>query len=227
VNNKIAVVIPAGGSGTRFDKNKKKQFYTYKNKSLLWWSLQPFKSLDKRLYKIIIAIPDDLSDDEKSQLPKDKEITYCLGGPSRQESVMNALKVLKDNQFEGICIVHDAARPCLGVPQLNALIDKIDKTDEGAVLCVKVSDTIKKADDSLEVLQTVDRSQLWAAQTPQGGPFNKLYQANLDAISSGDKVTDDASILELAGIKVHIVEDSKKNLKITSSEDWDLFIYQN
>ncbi len=227
MNPSVAVIIPAGGSGSRLDKKNKKQFFRHKGESLLWWSIQPFYALKENLYKIIVAIPDQLSDEEKECLPQSESISYCIGGATRQESVMNGLEKLAEQSFGGTCIVHDAARPCLNKTHLIKMVEKIDESNEGAMLCVKVSDTVKRSNNDLNVVATVDRSNLWLAQTPQGAPFEKLYRANQLVVRDKVHVTDDASILEYAEIPVHIVEDSKKNRKITCREDWSLFTEQN
>ena len=224
MNSKVAVVIPAGGNGSRISKDKKKQFFTHKEKSLLEWSIEPLFSLGDQLKMIIIAIPEDIDELSQSLLPKHEKIKYCTGGSTRQKSVFNGLKFLHSENFEGTCVVHDAARPCLDTGKLKNLVEKIQESNEGGVLCVKVADTVKKANANMEVKNTIDRMNLWYAQTPQGGPFNKLYDANLLAIQEDIVVTDDASILENAGVPVHIVEDSRSNVKITCVEDWEIFI---
>lgn len=226
MNSSVAVIIPAGGSGSRLDKKNKKQFFKHKNQSLLWWSIQPFFALEDKLHVIVIAIPENISEEEKECLPQSKNIVYCIGGSTRQESVMNGLNQLAKQSFDGITIVHDAARPCLNKLHLFTLIQKIKDSNEGALLCIKVSDTVKRANANTCVLSTVDRSDLWLAQTPQGAPFTKLYRANQLVLKDNVQVTDDASILEYAGIPVHIVEDSKQNVKITCSEDWSIFTQQ-
>lgn len=220
----FAVVIPAGGSGSRFDSRKKKQFTEFAGSSLLYWSLKGFLEPIEpfTLTKIVIAIPEDTSSEERKDMPSHDRIEYVTGGNTRQLSVLNGLKALHTSGFKGTVLVHDAARPLWLQKDVLTLLNKIDQTGEGALLASTVPDTLKHCHD-LIVLNTEDRSKRYLAQTPQGAPFEKLYNLSLKAVQENIKVTDDASILEAYSEKVHIIPGDRWNIKLTNPEDRDLF----
>lgn len=114
-------------------------------------------------------------------------------------------------------LVHDAARPCLHPAQLTHLIDTLIDDPVGGLLAIPVADTLKRADQDTRVEATIDRRQLWQAQTPQMFRVGQLQQA----LSSGDRavMTDEASAIERLGHRPRLVSGSLTNLKVTYPED--------
>ena len=119
-------------------------------------------------------------------------------------------------------LVHDAARPCVRVSDMRLLIAKAQDADNGAILAMRVRDTMKKAINNNKIEKTVDRNSLWHALTPQLFRFGQLKQALLTAIDDGFEVTDEASAMEHAGNHPLLVEGASDNIKVTRPEDLPL-----
>jgi 2-C-methyl-D-erythritol 4-phosphate cytidylyltransferase len=143
---------------------------------------------------------------------------YC-GGASRRDSVLNgiiaAASLVDPNDW---MLVHDAARPCLGRPELRRLMDAAGRDEVGGILAIPVADTLKRADDENRIVATEPRDGLWRAQTPQMFRHGML----LRALREAEHVTDEASAVEALGHKPKLVEGSTKNLKVTFASDLDI-----
>ena len=118
--------------------------------------------------------------------------------------------------------MHDAARPCLQLAELNRLIDKVVASDVGGILAEPMVDTVKQSSDDNRVLRTLDRRRLWRAQTPQMFRLGPLHSALESASKHGLSITDEASAMELAGHPVQLVQGSSRNLKVTLPADLEL-----
>jgi 2-C-methyl-D-erythritol 4-phosphate cytidylyltransferase len=116
-------------------------------------------------------------------------------------------------------LVHDAARPCVRVEDIEQLIATLETGGQGGLLGVPVADTMKRVDDQLAITATVDRDRLWHAYTPQMFRLGELRTALRKAIESGKAVTDEANAMELAGFKPRMVQGSRDNIKITLPAD--------
>ena len=161
--------------------------------------------------RVIAAVPAGLEDDEAEGHER------VAGGASRSESVRNALDAAPDAE---IAVVHDAARPLVTVGLVERCIAAIHAPGvDGAVAAAPVADTIKEADASGRVLQTLDRGALWAIQTPQVFWAPKLREALAVDASALAGATDDAGLVERAGGTVAIVEAPAENLKVTTAMD--------
>jgi 2-C-methyl-D-erythritol 4-phosphate cytidylyltransferase len=163
----------------------------------------------------VILAPEDarFAEEDWSAFEDRLEPLYC-GGQSRRESVYNGLVASSDEwEADDWMLVHDAARPCLPVADLRALLAAQDEV--GAILAIPISDTVKKA-ASERIVATEDRSQLWLAQTPQMFPTGLLLQALQRARG---RVTDEASAVEQMGLKPRLVAGSRENIKVTWPED--------
>ncbi|MEM9089254.1 MAG: 2-C-methyl-D-erythritol 4-phosphate cytidylyltransferase, partial [Cyanobacteria bacterium P01_F01_bin.53] len=135
---------------------------------------------------------------------------------TRQQSVYNGLQALPAEAIH--VLIHDGAR-CLATPALfNRCAQAAVKT-QGFIAAVPVKDTIKQVDDQRMITHTPDRSQLWAAQTPQGFEVALLKQCHDRGQAEGWQVTDDAALLEKCGVPVSIVEGEETNLKVTTPVD--------
>jgi 2-C-methyl-D-erythritol 4-phosphate cytidylyltransferase len=139
------------------------------------------------------------------------------GGKSRQQSVANGLDDLPDEAK--IVLIHDAARP--GVT--DAMIDRViegARHDGAAIAALPVSDTIKSVDGAGRIVQTVDRTRLWRAQTPQGFRREIIVDAHRDANRGGIDATDDAALCERLGIPVTVVHGDERAMKVTEEADF-------
>jgi len=152
------------------------------------------------------------------------------GGEERCHSVLNALRRLREVASpEDWVLVHDAARPCLRSDDIDRLIEQAGSHRIGGLLGVPVSDTVKRADSEGEVMETVDRTGLWRALTPQMFRIEVLYEALLAALERGLVVTDEASAIEAAGFRPLMVAGHADNIKITHPADLalaELFLKQ-
>jgi 2-C-methyl-D-erythritol 4-phosphate cytidylyltransferase len=220
----ITLVIPAAGSGLRLDPQNPKQFLEYRGLKTLEWTLKAFEPVANRLSKIVIALPEAYVNELKLQ-HEFTSVDLIAGGETRQQSVLNGLAHLHQQKLlnGSLCLVHDAARPLLHPDDLKHLIDALDRHAQAAILGIPVKDTLKKSTPEGTIETTIARDQLWQAQTPQAAWGELMYEAHLEAASNKSQVTDDASILELKGYNVHLIESQHLNFKITTSQDWELF----
>ncbi len=209
-------VIVAGGKGSRFGGYK--QTAILNNRPLYQYSLDIFNNSDS-IDSIYLVIPKDLSPGIKKDLStydKNKPIILCDGGETRSESVYNAIKILsKDTKT---VFIHDAARPLIRNEHLSSLSVACAKSD-GAILAHPVSDTLKKANNN-NIAFTVDRKNLWLAETPQAFNFLALNTCYKNTNSNDRKFfTDEASLMEHNGYTIQIINNKTTNIKITEMED--------
>jgi 2-C-methyl-D-erythritol 4-phosphate cytidylyltransferase len=152
----------------------------------------------------------------------DRVQAICLGGATRQESVYHGLRAAAELAGEPEwAVVHDGARP-LVTPELVAACLEAAREHGAAFVGVPVTDTIKLVDESGLVTRTLPREQLWAAQTPQAAQFRTLREVHERARAEGVEATDDAALLEWAGIPVKVVPGSYENIKITRPADIEI-----
>ncbi|HHF2556485.1 TPA: 2-C-methyl-D-erythritol 4-phosphate cytidylyltransferase [Haemophilus influenzae] len=208
----IIVVLPAAGVGSRMQADKPKQYLTLLGKTLLEHTLDVMLSYPA-VSKIILAVSKD--DPYISTLSLDPKIQLVEGGTTRAESVLNGLNAIAEKN--AWVLVHDAARPCLQHADIDKLLAIEDK--QGAILAIPATDTIKRADNQQYIVKTEDRSQLWQAMTPQFFPVDILRHALSTGIQQGANITDEASAMELAGFRPHLVAGRSDNLKVTRPED--------
>ncbi|WP_249598929.1 2-C-methyl-D-erythritol 4-phosphate cytidylyltransferase [Peribacillus frigoritolerans] len=209
------VVIPAAGQGKRMKAGKNKLFIELSGIPIIVYTLRVFEE-DPDCRGIILSI-NPAEKDYFNQLiaayglKKVKKLV--MGGKERQQSVYNGLQ----HADEDIVLVHDGARPFITLGQICELTTAAS-LHGGAVIAVPVKDTIKKAANK-KVLETVERSSLWAVQTPQAFRVSILKRAYEQAEAEGFLGTDDASLLERINEQVVIIEGNYDNIKITTQED--------
>lgn len=206
-------IIPAAGLGLRFGGDTKKQFLKLHGRTLLEHTLERFHSVGI-FEKIVVCLPAD-----ELQVVNATNIfpTTLLieGGATRAESVYRGFKAL-NLQDDDLVLIHDAVRPLVSSELIQNVVSETQK--KGAVIPgLAVSDTIKRVNNS-QVEATIDRSSLVAIQTPQGfqakilkGAYQK-HQGNFDW-------TDEAMLVERAGVQVTVVEGEKSNIKVTTPFD--------
>ncbi len=153
-----------------------------------------------------------------SQLPK--FLDTFVGGSERADTVNNGLKALTEHASpDDWVLVHDAARPCVRASDIDRLINEVSGHADGGLLALPIADTVKRTDDGRIVSETVSRTNLWRAQTPQLFPLARLSEALAQALATGDVVTDEAAAVERLGGRPRVVAGHADNIKITVDED--------
>lgn len=208
----IIAVVAAAGVGARMQADKPKQYLTLLGKTLLEHTLDVLLAYPA-ISKIILVVSKD--DPYIAGLTLDEKIYLVEGGNTRAESVLNGLKAIDDEN--AWVLVHDAARPCLQHADMDKLLAIHD--DHGAILAIWAVDTIKRTDNQQRIIATEDRSQLWQAQTPQFFRATLLKKSLETALQQGVEITDEASAMEHAGFRPHLVAGRSDNLKVTRPED--------
>ena len=217
---KNAGIILAGGTGSRFDStlSSKKQFIEFDGEPLFFKSLRCFDE-SRKFEKIIISLPKDDFQHYKNQiinLSLNSNIDFVMGGSSRQKSVMNAFDRIKN--FLDIVIIQDGVRPFIKKTWINKLI-KLMNTFDGAIIAIPSSDTIKISKDKKKITKTLDRDEIWFAQTPQSFKVSILKKAFDYSLNNNFEATDESGLVEKIGGKVGLVLGDKYNIKLTNKED--------
>ena len=228
----IWAVVPAAGIGTRFAADRPKQYLPLAGQLIAERSLNTLES--SGLFTAIVVAVNPL-DSYFNLLPAAALplVERVDGGASRAESVLNGLKALSSRaKKDDWVMVHDIARPLVTVASLQRLHEAVTDADVAAILAAPIHDTIKqvalpsanscgKDSADLPIIQaTLDRRQLWAAQTPQMVRYGLLCEALSQAlVINDDTVTDEASAVERLGADVVVVENTQKNIKITTADD--------
>ncbi|MHC0039231.1 2-C-methyl-D-erythritol 4-phosphate cytidylyltransferase [Pseudoneobacillus sp. C159] len=213
---KYGVILPAAGMGKRMGFGKNKLFIELEGIPVFIHTLRVFDE-DEGCQKIILSIhPDDEMEMNQliSRYGVGRKVSLVYGGAERQHSVYNGLKQVTS---EGIVLVHDAARPFLTAGLIAKLVESANVFG-ASVVAVPVKDTIKKVENGI-VIETVERSSLWATQTPQAFRVPLLVKAHQHALKTDYLGTDDASLVEYLGEKVAVVEGDYNNIKLTTKED--------
>jgi len=209
----VALLV-AAGRGERIGAEGPKAFVVLAGRPMLDWSLDALRAVSA-VERIVVALP------EGAQAPAGT--IGVSGGAERSHSVRAALAAAGDGPADEPVIVHDAARP-LATPALfeRALAALDEHGCDAVVAAARVTDTVKRTDAAtgdLRVTETLDRSTLWAVQTPQ--VFRRAALAA--ALARPDTVlaaaTDDAGLVEQAGGRVHVVESPAENVKVTTPRD--------
>jgi 2-C-methyl-D-erythritol 4-phosphate cytidylyltransferase len=216
---RLWAIMPAAGAGRRLGGDTPKQYREVAGAPLMEHTLRALlKSRD--ICGVVVAMDSaDRRADTIASLSHER-VQTTLGGVTRAHSVLAGLDALKEQVAEGDwALVHDAARPCLTVDALAALIDRARVLGEGVILAEPVADTLKQVNGQGEIEKTVDRSILWRAQTPQLFPLQPLRDALRHCIEGGVSVTDEAMAMERAGQPVHVVEGASSNIKVTVEAD--------
>lgn len=217
--NSIWAVVPAAGTGRRLGGEIPKQYREIASAPLLEHTLRALLRCPD-IRAIMVALnPSDRAADVIQSLA-DVRVETTPGGVERSASVLAGLEALADRVAEeDWVLVHDSARPCLDYPSLCALIERARACGEGVILAEPVADTLKRVDGEGGITATVDRVDLWRAQTPQLFPFMQLHQALISCVKAGVSITDEAMAVERAGGRVHVLEGPSSNIKVTVEAD--------
>ena len=213
----VYAVILAGGSGTRMGLAENKIFLPLRGIPAIVRTIAPFSTLCDGI--VLVA-----KEEEQPQMCEilrkfglDHLVTSIVcGGDSRQASVASGLAALSDEA--DIVLVHDGARCLVTEEVILRVISSVQQHGSG-IAAMPVTDTIKSVAEDLQVHQTLDRSRLYAMQTPQGFRTHLLFQAHRHAEASGFCGTDDAALLEHAGMPVFLCAGHAENIKLTTPMD--------
>lgn len=224
----VHALIPAAGRSVRFGGTTLKQYAHLLGMSVISHSIEAVLK-HPAVASVTVALAADDGIFDELVRPEWPSVRTAVGGDSRAQTVLNGLRSIMaaEPDCEWV-LVHDAARPCLSQASLARLLEEGLASEHGAILAVPVNDTLKWAGDDGCIERTVDRSRLWAAQTPQLFRVWELA-ANLQAaLDAGLRPTDEAAAMERAGIQPLLVEGSPTNIKVTGVDDLSLaeFILQ-
>lgn len=212
-------VLPAAGVGVRMKTGLPKQYLSLCGKTVIEHALERFFR-HPRIRGVVIAIAPRDTYWDKLTLHKTSKVWITIGGAERCHSVLAALQCLAE--IAEPCdwvLVHDAARPCLRLQDLDRLITTLSEHPVGGLLGLPVRDTMKRVSPEGTVTETIDRTGLWHALTPQMFRLQPLTRAIEEALASGRLVTDEAQAMELTGLSPRLIEGHADNIKITEPED--------
>ncbi len=214
----VAAVVPAAGSGSRMETELKKQFLTLAGVPVLGRALRIIEACRSVGSIVIVVGPGDEAHCAAiaRELGLSKITAIIPGGKERQDSVYHGLLALSGRT--GTVVIHDGARPLLGVKELDGVI-KAAREQGAATTAVPVKDTVKLAGKDGFVSRTLPRSRIWLTQTPQAFRYEIILEAHRRARERNFTGTDDAGLVEQLGLPVKLVPGTYENIKLTTPED--------
>ena len=222
MNQKVWAIVPAGGTGSRMNTVIPKQYLPLNRRSVIEHTLSRLCECDS-VSQLVIGIANNDAHWPQLGFKHKKLAAVVQAGAERVDTVENCLRfIVQQGGAEDWALVHDAARPCVRVAEIEALISTVNDHAAGGILAVPLSDTIKrsgKAGMGSKILETVPRDDLWRAMTPQLFKVGDLLSAIEKAHSRGMLVTDEASAMEAWGVQPLLVPCSPDNIKITLPQD--------
>ncbi len=227
----VFAIIVAAGKGVRMRQTVRKQYLNLAGKPLIAHTLEAFDAC-KTIDKVILVIPRadfNVCDQIINRLALKKNPVLIAGGAQRQTSVYNALRAIEAAaKANDIVIIHDGVRPFVTPALLNACIDGARQTG-ACITGIPTFDTLKRIDLKGRVKKTIPRKMIRMVQTPQAFEYKLLKSAHDKALKEGFIGTDDASLVENEGAGVKMINGSRFNIKITTTEDMALarIFFQN
>lgn len=216
---KTAAIIAAAGIGRRMGGDCPKQYLQIGNRPIICHTLDRFHKVKSVDEVVIVVEPgrevsfiEDII--EGYGFPKSWKVT--AGGKLRHESVANGLEIVSPDC--DVVLVHDGVRPFISEEQIRLAVS-VAACDGACAVAMPLKDTIKRTCAEGFVQETLDRERLWGAQTPQAFSYRILREAYASAIRDGFVGTDEASVVERAGVKVSLIRGSDYNIKITTPSD--------
>ncbi len=220
---RIIALIPAGGVGARFGETLPKQYLQLAGEAMIFHTIATLAAVTKIGAVVAVVAPEDNHWQTYGFETLQPKLTALrVGGATRANTVLNGLNTLLANGAlvaEDWLLVHDAARPCVGVARVSAFVDACVLEPVGGLLASKVADTIKAGDGNNYITHTVARDSLWAAQTPQMFRAGLLQNALQVAIDGGKTVTDEAQAIAYLGHAPRLFASDNSNLKVTVPAD--------
>jgi 2-C-methyl-D-erythritol 4-phosphate cytidylyltransferase len=214
----LVAIVPAAGIGKRMQSHCPKQYLTLLNKTVLEHTVEKLLSHEK-INQVIIALSSDDDYFANTSLINNSQVSTVTGGKERVDSVLAALKMITEPENTW-ALVHDAARPCLQLADIDKLIEHCQCHQYGALLATPVRDTMKRAKKHSNIVAyTESREHLWHALTPQIFPATLLINAIESAINRTINITDESSAIEAFEEKSALISGGGDNIKITHPED--------
>ncbi len=203
------------------DDNSPKQYRDLGGKTVLQRTLEAILSSDQ----ISLVLPVIHADDgtaynrASASLTDARLIAPVTGGATRQASVACGLRALEDHAPD-LVLIHDAARPFVTPDVIEDVISALQSGAQAALPAMQITDTLKRTDNNQQVLTTVDRTNLWAGQTPQAFPYPLIWKAHQAAIAQNhENFTDDTALIEWIGESVTVTKGDPQNNKLTTPQD--------
>ena len=222
-NIKFMCIIPAAGESSRFKKGNKLFEYIYKNEDVLSRTIKNITDI-KDFDEVFVGLNPKNINFSEGYLGNIDNITFYVGGESRQTTVLNGLDCIKKLNIDEIdntwVIIHDAARPTISSQDIIEFMRNVISLNKSSIMAIPVSDTIKKVDKNNNIIKTTSRDEMWLAQTPQMFRFGILYTSLKHCVSNKINVTDESQAIEILGHECAVVRGKPYNIKIT--EDIDL-----
>ena len=222
----IAIIL-SGGVGSRMGLNIPKQYVVVNGQPIISYCLQTFLC-NEHTDAIVIGVADEWKEyimEQMEKLHPAKPVFYAAPGETRQYSIFNALRVIKDQGYsdDSFVIIHDAARPLVSDELINRCYEACDRAD-GSMPVIAVKDTTYYSEDGKSITSLLDRSKLWAGQAPEAFVFGKYLQIH-ESMSHEEllKINGSTEIAFKQGLKVEMVEGDPMNFKITTPEDLSNF----
>lgn len=215
---KVAVLIPAAGSSNRFKGKTPKQFADMKGRAVFMRTIEQFADRDD-VKQVVMAIPAD--EEEMFQIKWEAKLSfygvkYIIGGAERYDTIEKLLAEVNDDV--DLIALHDAVRPCVTKKQIDAVFEAAAQTG-AAILASPLVGTVKQVSDDKNIVKTIDRSELWEAQTPQVFKPDIIRNAYQQRSNVTQNITDDAQLVEVLGVPVKIIPSDSSNIKITNNTD--------
>jgi 2-C-methyl-D-erythritol 4-phosphate cytidylyltransferase len=215
---KATALIVAAGNSTRFGGPIPKQFVAVAGLPLLAWTLERFEKA-RSIDNIVMVVAEDqllkVSDEIIDGSRPTKVVKIIAGGATRQQSVLKGLESLSESTQ--LVAIHDGARPLTSPLDIDAVVQAA-AVEKAAILATRVPDTVKKVVNDC-IMSTLNRIDLWLAQTPQVFDRELILAVHRRAAREGIDVTDDSALVEAAGYKVRVVESTSPNMKVTTRDD--------
>ena len=218
----IWAIIPAAGNGSRSGCDVPKQYRPLLGKPMIEHVLDVLAQ-HPDIHGIMLALAPGDDRWQSVKMWRNKPLRTCAGGQRRSDSVLAGIVSLREVLSpDAWILVHDAARPCLRLEDLNRLIEAACVHPVGGLLAGRMTDTVKRGDAYNQVEGTLDRSMLWRAHTPQLFPARSLQHALQHAHQENADITDESSAMERLGLSPLLVQGADDNIKVTGPEDFAL-----
>ncbi len=212
-------VVPAAGVGKRMGSDRPKQYLSLQGKPIIQHTLERLAATGIKGMVIALSTTDPYWQDVQLSVP----VMRVAGGVERFHSVLNGLHYLQQYaSSDDWVLVHDAARPCVRVEDIQRLMHNLATHPVGGLLALPVRDTMKRSDTENAIVKTISREQLWHALTPQMFRLQMLIKALEMVLTQQKTVTDDAQAIELLGEKPVLITGHADNIKITHPQDLQL-----
>jgi 2-C-methyl-D-erythritol 4-phosphate cytidylyltransferase len=215
---KVFALVLAAGQGTRIGDALPKQYLPIFGKPMMFHSIEAIAAVSRveRLFVVLSPLDRHWGEHDWSAFPEKIEAIFC-GGGHRAETVLNSLRYLEERiPKDAWVLVHDAARPCILTELVEQFLDEIGDDQVGGLLAIPLADTLKRADELQRVSETVPRTGLWRAQTPQMFRYETLRKG----LEKKPNATDEAEAVESTGYNSpRLVQGESTNIKVTFAED--------